>query len=58
MRFNYIGDLPEGYEYKIFQTDNDVKIMGVHPEKEPIGFVISGDLKLSPLKMIPNENIG
>ncbi len=40
MSFSFIGELPDGYEYKIMDVDGVIKIMGVHKDKEPIAFFI------------------
>jgi hypothetical protein len=51
----FIGELPADYEYKIFQYDNEIKIVGINPEKEPICFTIDAEMRLSRLKIEPNN---
>ncbi len=53
MKFNFIAELPTGYEYKIFQTDNDIKIIGAAHDKPPICFVIGADYKLHEIEVKP-----
>lgn len=50
-KFNFIAELPSGYEYKLVQVEDQLKVIGVHPEKEPIGFVITSEYKLEPIKL-------
>jgi hypothetical protein len=38
-----LGTLPEGYEYKAFNVDGVIKILGIHPDKKPIGAIVNGD---------------
>jgi hypothetical protein len=41
--FKFIGELPDGYEYKLFQTDEWLKVIGVSLDKEPIAFIVHED---------------
>lgn len=41
--FQYIGELPVGYEYKLFAVEGQVRILAVHQQKTPRGFVIDDD---------------
>ena len=41
--FQYIGDLPSGYEYKLFAVEGQMRILAVHPKKTLRGFVIDDE---------------
>ena len=41
-QFKYIGDLPNGYIYKLIQTNYIIKVIGVAHDKPPIGFILNG----------------
>lgn len=56
--FQFIGELPEGYEYKLFQTGNDLKIVGVAHDKAPIAFMLKNEHILRKITLEPEyENI-
>lgn len=40
--FIYMGDLPNGYEYKVFKFMDAIKVIGIATDKEPIGFIYDG----------------
>jgi hypothetical protein len=42
-----IGELPDGYEYKLLIQPGFIKIIGVAVDKEPIGFYIDADYNLN-----------
>lgn len=48
--FNFIAELPSGYEYKIFSTDGVIKIIGAHPEREPVAYVVTSSHRLVQLR--------
>lgn len=52
-QFKFIGELPAGYEYKLIQTEYIVKVIGVHKDKPPIGFILNGT-DLEPIELEPN----
>lgn len=39
----YMGDLPDGYDYKLFLVDGEIRILGIHQDKRLIGFVVDKD---------------
>ena len=47
----FIGELPQGYDYKIFQYDTEIKIVGAAQDKEPICFTLDCEMRLSRLKI-------
>jgi hypothetical protein len=54
--FKFVGELPDGYEYKIFQTldrfgYDRIKIFGVSPDKGAIGFYIADDGSLNKIEL-------
>lgn len=40
----FIGELPDGYEYKLMAQGNTIKVIGVALDKEPILFVLENDV--------------
>lgn len=51
--FQLIAELPEGYEYKIFQVNGDIRIMGAHRNKEPIAFKLEERKRLVQIELQP-----
>lgn len=42
----YIGELPDGYEYKFLRIGDEIRIIGVSLDKAPIGYTLKdGELK-------------
>lgn len=46
-----IGVLPDGYQYRLVNALGDYRVIGLHPDKEPIGFYIEQD-KLVPMDIV------
>lgn len=51
--FKFIAELPSGYEYKLIQIGTQLKLIGVHPDKEPIGFAVEADYTLRKINISP-----
>lgn len=41
--FQHLGELPDGYEYKLYKAHGQVIITGISPDKSPVGFMINAD---------------
>jgi|HubBroStandDraft_6_1064221.scaffolds.fasta_scaffold3205104_2 hypothetical protein len=44
--FQYIAELPSGYEYKLFQIAGEIRILGINPDKKPIAFTLHNTKEL------------
>jgi hypothetical protein len=43
----YVGELPNGYDWKLFCIGDVVQVVGINPDKEPIAYTIkNGKLEL------------
>lgn len=42
-KLNFIGCLPQGYEYTLLKVGNTVKILGASPVKAAIAFILSNN---------------
>ena len=49
--YKYIGQLPDGYEYKLAICDGVLKIIGIAIDKEPIGFELDAYDKLHKIEI-------
>lgn len=44
--FQFIAELPEGYDYKIVRVNGEIRIIGAASDKPPIGFVLQEQHRL------------
>ncbi len=52
--FQFIAELPMGYEYKIIRTYGQIRIIGAAHDKPPIGFILEEQHRLVAIPI--NEN--
>jgi len=38
-----ITQCPEGYEFQLFKCTDGIKIIGIHPDKKPICYIVGID---------------
>lgn len=46
MDFQYIAELPQGYEYKLVRVEGQIRIIGAAHDKPPIGFILEENHRL------------
>lgn len=52
--FQYIAELPEGYEYKIIRVMGEIRFIGVAHDKPPVCFMLQESHRLVAIEI--NEN--
>ena len=46
----FIGELPDGYEYKFVKNGDQINIIGIALDKKPIAFTLKED-KIVPIEL-------
>ena len=54
--FQFIAELPSGYDYKIFQIGGESRIVGAASDKPPIGFILHNTKELLKIDLENTED--